>query len=99
MPGFEDRTLRSGDRVMLVNQDGTRSGPVRVKVTERIRGDCVYLVHGYGHTARGLHFARGRGASDSQLVTRFKVDPIMGGTGMNVNFVRLERAPAEARPA
>ncbi|HEX7622032.1 MAG TPA: molybdopterin-dependent oxidoreductase [Anaeromyxobacteraceae bacterium] len=83
-------TLRSGDRVVLVNQDGVRSGPVRAKVTQRIRGDCVFLVHGWGHTAKGLRYARGRGASDSALTTRYKVDPIMGGTGVNVNFVRLE---------
>ncbi len=83
-----------GERVMLVNQDGVRSGPVPVKATQRIRPDCVYLVHGYGHDARGLTFARGRGASDSELTTRYKVDPIMGGTGMNVNFVRLERVTA-----
>jgi thiosulfate reductase/polysulfide reductase chain A len=86
-------TLRNGDRVALVNQDGVRSGPVRAKVTERIRGDCVFLVHGFGHTARGLTFARGKGASTSALTTRYKVDPIMGGTGVNVNFVTIE--PAE----
>jgi len=67
------------------------SAPVKAKLTQRIRGDCVYLVHGFGHTANGLNFARGRGASDAQLVTRTKVDPIMGGTGMNTNFVRIER--------
>jgi thiosulfate reductase/polysulfide reductase chain A len=90
LPGFEERPLKSGDRVMLINQDGVRSGPVRARVTQRIRGDSVYLVHGYGHSAKGLRFARGRGASDSELVTRYKTDPIMGGTGMNVNFVRIE---------
>ncbi len=94
LPGFEDPPLQSGDRVMLVNQDGVKSGPVKVKVTERIRGDCVYLVHGWGHQSKKLTFANGRGASDSQLVTKYKVDPIMGGTGMNVNFVRFEKAKA-----
>ncbi|HTN50966.1 MAG TPA: molybdopterin-dependent oxidoreductase, partial [Anaeromyxobacter sp.] len=91
LPGF-DGPLKSGDRVMLVNQDGARSGPVRAKVTERIRGDCVFLVHGWGQGARKLRYAFGRGASDAELTTRYKVDPIMGGTGMNVNFVRLEPA-------
>ena len=91
--------LESGDRVVLVNQDGVRSWPVKARVTERIRGDAVYMVHGYGHTARDLRLAFGRGASDSELVTRFKVDPIMGGTGMNVNFVRLDKAgPADEAP-
>ena len=92
LPGFPG-PVKNGDWVALVNQDGARSGPVRAKVTERIRGDCVYLVHGWGQTARRLRYAYGRGASDSELVTRYKVDPIMGGTGMNVNFVKL--VPAE----
>ncbi|OFZ56211.1 MAG: nitrate reductase [Bdellovibrionales bacterium RIFOXYC1_FULL_54_43] len=84
------RALKNGDKVRLVNQDGARSMPVKVKVTERIRGDCVYLVHGFGHTSKGLGRANGRGASDSELTTRYKTDPLMGGTGMNVNFVRIE---------
>ncbi len=79
---------------MLVNQDGVRSLPVKAKVTERIRGDSVYLVHGFGHTARGLKHAFGKGASVSELVSKYKVDPIMGGTGMNVNFVSIEKTEA-----
>jgi thiosulfate reductase/polysulfide reductase chain A len=92
LPGFEDQALASGEYVVLENQDGVRSNKVRAKVTERIRGDSVFLVHGWGHTAKGLHFANGRGACDAGLVTRFNTDPIMGGTGMNVNFVRVLRA-------
>jgi len=92
LPGFEDRPLANGEKVVLVNQDGVRSNPVRAKLTQRIRGDCVFLVHGWGQTARRQRYAYGRGASDAQLTTRYKVDPIMGGTGMNVNFVRVVRA-------
>ena len=92
LPGFEVRPLAQGEKVVLVNQDGVRSMPVRAKLTQRIRGDCVYLVHGFGQTARKLSYAYGRGASDSALTSRYKVDPIMGGTAMNVNFVRVERA-------
>ncbi len=91
LPEFAGEPLRQGEEVILINQDGVRSSPIKVKLTQRIRGDCVYMVHGFGHSAKGLRFARGRGASDSELVTRYKVDPLMGGTGMNVNFVRLER--------
>ena len=91
LPGFETAPLKSGDRVVLVNQDGVRSSGISARVTQRIRGDCVYMVHGFGHTAKGLKFARGRGASDSELTTRYKTDPIMGGTGMSVNFVSIER--------
>ena len=83
--------LESGDRVRLRNQDGVVSNPVRVKATERIRTDCVYMVHGFGHTARGLAprvRARAPATPSSSPATR--VDPLMGGTGMNVNFVTLE---------
>lgn len=84
--------MKDGDTVIAVNQDGVRSQPIRLKGTQRIRPDCVYMVHGFGHDAKGLKFAQNRGADDSRLVTRVKVDPIMGGTGMNVNFVRVEKA-------
>jgi thiosulfate reductase/polysulfide reductase chain A len=83
--------LATGDRVRLRNQDGVLSTPVRVKATQAIRPDCVYMVHGFGHTSKSLRRALGRGASDAQLVTRYETDPLMGGTGMNVNFVTLER--------
>jgi thiosulfate reductase/polysulfide reductase chain A len=83
--------IRTGDRVRLKNQDGVVSNPVKVKATQAIRPDCVYMVHGFGHTAKGLRRALGKGASDAGLVTRYETDPLMGGTGMNVNFVTLER--------
>ncbi len=84
--------LASGDYVRLKNQDEVVSQPIRVKATERIRPDCVYMVHGFGHTARGLAPRAKKGASDAQLITRYAVDPLMGGTGMSVNFVTLEAA-------
>lgn len=82
--------VKSGDYVRLRNQDGELSNRVQVKATERIRPDCVYIAHGFGHTSRGLRNRFHKGASDSQLITRYKTDPLMGGTGMNVNFVTLE---------
>jgi thiosulfate reductase/polysulfide reductase chain A len=84
--------LTNGERIHLRNQDGvTSTFSAPVKVTEGIRPDCVYIVHGYGHKAAKLTFAHGRGIDDAELTTRYKVDPIMGGTGMNVNFVTFVR--------
>jgi thiosulfate reductase/polysulfide reductase chain A len=91
--------LRSGDRVCLRNQDGTVSEPVALRATERIRPDCVYMVHGFGHTAKGLKRALRKGASDSRLQTRYAVDPLMGGTALNVNFVSIEPAGAAGSAA
>ncbi len=80
--------LRDGATVVLENQDGNRSLPVAVRVTPGIRRDCLDMVHGFGQQAPGLRRANGRGASDTGLITRVAVDPLMGGTGMRVNFVR-----------
>ncbi len=84
--------LASGDQVIVENGDGVRVGPVAVRATQAIRPDCVYVVHGFGHTSQGLNFARGRGIDDAKLCTRTAIDPLMGGTGINVNFVKLEKA-------
>ncbi len=82
--------LKSGDYIRLKNQDGMVSNRIKVKATERIRTDCVYMIHGFGHNSRMLKFAYQKGASDAQLITRYKIDPLMGGTAMNVNFVTFE---------
>ncbi len=81
--------LKTGDRVMLENQDGARSGPIQVNATQRIRPDAVYMVHGFGHDAPGMTRAHKRGASDTALQTHYVLDPISGGAGLRVNFVRL----------
>ena len=88
--------FNGGERIVLENTDGVRCAPILLKVTEGIRNDCVYMVHGFGHKSRALHLAYGRGASDTGLMSRVKVDPIMGGTGMRVNFVRLRSAGEES---
>ena len=91
--------LHDRQRIHLQNQDGVRSSfAAPVRVTRRIRPDAVYIVHGYGHRAKHLRFAHGRGIDSAELVTRVKVDPIMGGTGMNVNFVTFVPADAGGPP-
>jgi len=83
--------LKSGDYIKLKNQDGVVSNKVKVKATERIRTDCVFMAHGFGHQSKALFNTYQKGANDSQLVTKYKTDPLMGGTGMNVNFVTIVR--------
>ncbi len=80
--------LKDGQEIWLKNQDGVISDfPARVRITERIRWDSVYIVHGFGHTAQKLTRAYGKGVSDTALITKVLVDPVMGGTGMRGNFV------------
>lgn len=80
--------LKNGQYVWLKNQDDIVSTfSIKVRVTERIRWDSVYMVHGFGHSEKNLSRAFGKGASDTELISNVKVDPIMGGTGMRENFV------------
>lgn len=78
----------NGQPVWLKNQDNIVSEfPVKVRVTERIRWDSVYMVHGFGHAQKQMKRCFGKGASDTQLITKILTDPVMGGTGMRGNFV------------
>jgi len=80
--------LEKGQKVWLQNQDGVVSTfPIKVRITERIRWDSVYMVHGFGHNNKKLTRTYGRGVSDANLITNIMVDPMMGGTGMRGNFV------------
>ena len=81
--------LRHGQRVILENQDKVKSPPITLKTTPAIRRDVAYTVHGFGPDAPGLKKAYQHGFSDTALMTRIAVDPLMGGTGMRVNFVRV----------
>ena len=89
--------LKMNQEVWLENQDGVVSDfPIKIRVTERIGPDSVYMVHGFGHANKLLKRAYGRGISDTQLITKVSVDPIMGGTGMRGNFVKfLTENPAK----
>ena len=86
-------SLHDGQSVILENQDRVQSPPVTLRVTPAIRRDVAYTVHGFGPQASGLKKAYHHGFSDTALMTRIAVDPLMGGTGMRVNFVRI--LPAE----
>ncbi len=80
--------LKNDQKVWLKNSDGIVSSfAIKVRITERIRWDSVYMVHGFGRTDKRLTNSFGKGISDSELITTVMVDPIMGGTGMRGNFV------------
>ena len=79
--------LKGGQYVRLRNQDGVVSNRIRVKATQRIRPDTVYMVYGFGHTRKAMTNAYMRGANATQLATRYVVDPLMGGTSIHSNFV------------
>jgi thiosulfate reductase/polysulfide reductase chain A len=80
--------LTRDQEVWLQNQDGIVSTfSIKVRITERIGKDSVYMVHGFGHSDKRLSRTYGKGIDDSELITKVMYDPIMGGTGMRGNFV------------
>ena len=82
--------LKTGQEVWLKNQDDIISSfGIKVRVTERVRWDSVYMVHGFGHKEKQLSRAYGKGINDTELISKIAVDPIMGGTGMRGNFVAI----------
>lgn len=87
--------IKSGDYVRLGSPTGVVSNRIRVRVTERIGPDSVFMAHGFGHKSKRLRLTAGVGADDASLMSNIKVDPIMGGTGMRANFVTF----VKERPA
>ncbi len=81
--------LRDGQKVVLENQDGVRSPEILLKTTPAMRRDVAYTVHGFGANSPDLKKAYQHGFSDTALMTRVAVDPLVGATGMRVNFVRI----------
>ncbi len=82
-------SLKNRQYVQVKNEDGVLSNRIRVKATQRIREDCVYMVYGFGHTNKMLKTAYLKGASAGGLNTRYKTDPLMGATSIHANFVSI----------
>lgn len=84
----KDWGIENNQEVWLQNQDGVITDfPVKVRITQRINSDAVYLPHGFGGDNKKMTRAYGKGASDSELITNVKIDKETGATGMRENFV------------
>ncbi len=83
--------IKEKQKVVLVNAEGVKSIPVKVKKTQRIRPDCVFLVHGFGHRQKKMEFAYNKGADDTEQMNNDKTDPLIGSKALNVNFVKIEQ--------
>lgn len=83
-----ENNLKNEQDVWLKNQDGIISSfSIKIRITERINPNMVYMIHGFGRANKMLKNSYGKGISDSELITNIKIDPIMGSTGMRANFV------------
>jgi thiosulfate reductase / polysulfide reductase chain A len=84
--------LAEGQPVLVRSAGGAETGPMRLQVTERLPDEAVYMIHGFGQRAPGLHRTNGRGGDDTALIDGYAVDPISGGTGMRTAFVTVHPA-------
>ena len=88
------RGIVDGDSVRVKSPVGQVE--VRVSVTERIRPDCVYLPHGFGHLSPMLTRVHGSGACDADLIVS-REDKISGNAVMHETFVTVSRLDAGGR--
>ncbi len=81
--------LVDGDWLEVKSQVGKVH--IRLRATQGIRPDCVYMTPGYGHLSKGLTTAFGVGASDSVLHVTY-TDPVSGGQALSQTFVTVRKA-------
>jgi thiosulfate reductase/polysulfide reductase chain A len=83
--------IEDGSRVEVANHD--RSGIMKVKVTDLIHPDAVFMVHGFGHLlpveSRGL----GKGVADHLFMPGGLdvCDPAGGGLALQEHFVTVRK--------
>jgi len=79
--------------VAAVKPGGT-PGRLRAFVTEFIHPECVFTIHGFGHTLQVESRAFGRGVSDSELMPGGFAcwDKAGGAVAMQENYVTVRRA-------
>ncbi len=84
----EEWGLKNGQKIWLKNHmNRVSSFSIKVRITERIRWDSVFMVHGFGRTDKRLTNGFGSGISDTELISDIKIDKETGSTGMRSNFV------------
>ena len=81
--------LNKGDFVVVENDEGNKTNPMPLRVTNRIPEKIVYMYHGFGHNAEGLSRACCAGGNDTALIRNYTIDPISGANGMRTEFVKV----------
>ncbi len=81
--------IKNDEKIILENQDGKRSNPIKVLVTPGIRPDAVFMYHGFGSKSKQLSRAYGKGAADGFMMTNVVQDPFIGADSKRTNFVRI----------
>lgn len=85
----QKRGIKPGDRVKVTDRKG-RQEAIKVKITQRIRKDTVFMVHGFGHFDNRMSTAYHQGAADANLASDAE-DPRIGSASMGLSLVKVEK--------
>lgn len=80
--------IKTGDLLEVSSTAG--SVKIRARVTEEIRPDCVFMLHGYGKKSKWQKLAYGVGASDA-VVLETAWDEVSGNAAFHETFVKVRK--------
>ncbi len=88
-PGSADRLgIASGDMVEVASSVGTAR--LKAKVTQEIRPDCVFMLHGYGKRSKWQRLVADKGGSDAELLET-AWDKVSGNASLHETFVSVRK--------
>lgn len=86
--------IATGDVVEVASRAGTVRLPARV--TEEIRPDCVFMLHGFGKLTRQQRLAFANGACDADVLET-AWDAVSGNAAFHETFVRVRKVGEVSR--
>ncbi|MDX9820017.1 MAG: molybdopterin-dependent oxidoreductase, partial [Desulfococcus multivorans] len=75
------------NQVVIVSSD-RHQGEMKAKVTDFIRPECVFMLHGFGHQAAFARRSYNKGESDAAFMKNLS-DPIGGSPAFHETFVQV----------
>jgi thiosulfate reductase/polysulfide reductase chain A len=84
------RSMGIGDGEMVTVKSPVGKVHLRTFLTEGIREDSVFFIHGFGHTSKGLKTAYGVGARDQDLHITSS-DEISGNMAFHETWVSIQK--------
>jgi thiosulfate reductase / polysulfide reductase chain A len=81
-------SVNEGDRVEVSSTVGTVR--LKARVTQEIRSDCVFMLHGYGKKAKWQRLVAGKGGSDAELLET-AWDKVSGNAALHETFVSVRK--------
>ncbi len=88
-PGSADRLgIATGDMVEVASNVGTAR--LKAKVTQEIRPDCVFMLHGYGKKSKWQRLVADKGGADAELLET-AWDKVSGNASLHETFVSVRK--------